>query len=157
MGSVRKIPVSPEACARLEPLVGEWQLEGRQLASPFGPDATFSAHERYEWLAGHAFLVHHLEGKIGDADAACVEILGPREGQGGLAAHTFYDNGVQNLWDLESAGDGWVMRGTWPTPEGDAQVRCTIRREGTGRADLWEFSRDGRTWRTFLDVKARPA
>jgi hypothetical protein len=157
MGSVRKAPVSPEASARLEPFVGEWRLEGRQLASPFGPDAPFSAHERYEWLAGHAFLLHHFEGKIGENAAACVEILGPREGGSGLAAHTFYDNGAQNLWDLQPLGDAWVMSGTWGTPEGEVPVRCTIRPDGDGRAQLWEFAPDGRSWRPFLDVKARPA
>jgi hypothetical protein len=160
MGQVRTATVPASSAASLEPFVGRWHCEGRQLASPFGPDGPVSADESYEWLDGHRFLVHHFAGTIADHPAACVEILGPRDGRAGLAAHTFYDNGVQNLWDVERDGDAWVLRGSWEAADGaEVPVRCTIRPQADGRrAQVWEYRAAGEaTWRTFLDVTARRA
>jgi hypothetical protein len=146
-----------EKLSRLDAFVGRWHVEGRQIAGPFGPDAPVSADESYEWLAGHSFLVHHFDGMIDDNDAACVEIIGPKGGRGELAAHTFYNNGVQHLWDLSEKGGVWTMSGTWNHDGTDYEVRCTIRPDAEVRTHLWEYRKDSATpWRTFLDVKARP-
>ena len=76
----------------------------------------------------------------------------------GLAAHTFYDNGMQLLWDLNVQGGVWTMSGRWPAPDGVSyEVRCTIRPDAQVRTHLWEYRKDSTSpWRTFLDVKVRP-
>jgi hypothetical protein len=59
----------------LHVFVGTWTAEGQQYEGPIGPAASISALETYDWLTGEAFLVHRFEGRVGDGEAACIEII----------------------------------------------------------------------------------
>src|SRR5687768_5276602 len=87
----------------LLPLVGKWHTEGQQLDSPLGPTSPFVAVETFEWLDGGAFLIHHVDGRFGRQPAACIEIIG-KGPDGGFIAHTFYNDGNANTWQIEARG-----------------------------------------------------
>lgn len=55
--------------------VGKWNLEGRQLEGIVGPAAKVAAVQTYEWLTGGFFLIHRFEGRVGNGEAACIEII----------------------------------------------------------------------------------
>ena len=95
--------------------VGTWAAQGQQFKGPIRPPASISAVETYEWLTGEAFLVHRFEGRVGVAEAECIEIIGHGTQNQSYCMHTFYNNGFTNEWQLSgSDGDGtWTRTGDW--------------------------------------------
>jgi len=140
----------------LELFVGKWNITGVQLESRVGPPAEISGTERFEWLEGGLFLVHHFDAQVGGAPAACIEVIGYDAETGTYPAHTYYNNGRQAEWELAERDGSWTLTGEYPMPDGPAQVRCTIEfgDEGNTRAGKWEASSDGSDWETFWEVRA---
>jgi hypothetical protein len=142
---------------RLEAFVGEWRTEGEQLDSAVGPAAAISATQTYEWLQGNAFLIHRFDGMVGTSNASCIEIIGVDRETDRCRAHTFYNNGLINVWDVEFAGDEWQLNGDWNMGGRQMKVRCkiTFGDNGTTMYSRWEHSVDGRVWQAFWDLTAR--
>jgi len=138
--------------------VGKWHTEGQQHESQLGPAATFVAVETFEWLAGGHFLVHRLEGQLGQQPAACLEVLG-KDPQGQLTAQTFYGDGNTKTWRLSEAGKTLVLNGTWSKAAETFQVRYTasFEEEGNTIVGKWEKSSDGKDWQTFLEARSTKA
>jgi hypothetical protein len=140
----------------LEVFVGTWKTEGQQYAGAFGPDAEVTARETYEWLTGGKFLIHRLEGSLGGAPMACIEIIGHDLSSDTYRMHTFYNEGTSQVWRLVESDDGnWIISADWPTPDGSKrQVRCVHHFEDGGktRTGTWQSSSDGTTWDTFWKV-----
>jgi hypothetical protein len=114
-----------------------------------------SADELFEWLTGGRFLIHRLQGRLGDDGMACIEILG-RTGNGrAVTAHTFYNDGSSNTWQLEDRGGTWTMTGEWPRDGNVLAVRCTIMfADRMHRRGTWEYSADRSTWKVFWLTEA---
>lgn len=141
--------------SRLGVFVGTWQTEGQQHAGAVGPAAKISAKESYEWLSGERFLVHRFDGRVGDHDASCIEILGFDAESGRYPVHTFYNNGATHEWTYREHEGAWILTGEWPQGEGSMHVRCTVRfgADGDTMTGKWEHSSDGASWKTFWDVR----
>jgi len=142
---------------RLDAFVGKWHMEGQQLAGPAGASAPISAMETYEWLPGGQFLIHRFDGHIGNTEAACIEIIGFEPERRCYRAHTFYNNGQVNVWDLEHRDGQWRLLGDWNAGGRSMKVRCTMSFAPDGQTlrGKWEHSSDGSSWETFWDVSAR--
>ena len=139
-----------------EAFVGKWKTEGQQYATALGSAASISATETYEWLTGGKFLVHRFEGRVGEADAACIEVLGLEESGQRYAVHTFYNNGTSKRWRGEDRDGMWLLTGEWPVTGRSQKVRCVISlldARNTMKAK-WEYSMDGAKWHVFWDVTA---
>jgi hypothetical protein len=137
------------------PFEGAWKLTGQAYDSPFGTNAEVSGYETFEWLTGDEFLVHHLEGRQGDRDMACVEILGRDANGDAFEAHSFYGDGTASVWRLERRGAGWAMTTAQPNNGGTFALRCTITFESrVHRRGTWEYSSDGSVWRIFWETEA---
>jgi hypothetical protein len=149
---------SPDAAA-LNAFVGEWRAEGEQIEGPVGPAAAITATQRYEWLQGKRFLIHRFDGQVGTAPASCVEVIGCDRDSGLCRAHTFYNNGLTNVWDVELHGGRWRLFGDWNMAGRSMKVRCaiTFHDGGRGMRSHWEYSSDGIRWHTFWDLKAKKA
>jgi hypothetical protein len=142
-----------------EPLVGKWHTEGQQHEGPLGPAAPFAAVEVFEWLDGGQFLIHRLDGHFGGQAAACIEVLGKREG-GQLFAQTFYNDGRRNEWVITEDGATLVWSGVWSTTHASSvRVRYTVSFEDVGNTLVgkWEQSNDGQTWQVFIDARGTKA
>jgi hypothetical protein len=142
----------------LTPWLGKWHTEGQQLDSPLGPAAPFVDVETFEWLEGGHFMVHRLEGKLGQEPAACVELLG-KDAQSQLTAQSFYGDGQTRSWRLSEAGKTLVLNGTWSKGSETFQVRyvASFEEEGNTIVGTWEQSRDGHDWQTFLEARSTKA
>ncbi|HEX6703845.1 MAG TPA: DUF1579 family protein [Albitalea sp.] len=140
---------------RLDVFVGGWQMTGRQFETSFGPAAPVQARERYDWLPGGFFLVHRFDGKLGEQDMACIEVIGP-DGAGGYFQHAFYNDGLAMHWRAQERDGRWTIEGDWPAQPQPVRVRCTVRFAAGNRSRhaVWERSSDGRDWQTFWDVTA---
>ena len=148
-----KCPPGPEL-RRLEAFVGRWRKVGRALDSPFGPAARVTADETYEWLPGGFFLIHRLDGRLGDGEIACLETIGYDTSSGRYPVHSFYDNGTSNVWQASERGGTWTLTGDWKLEGGSFPVRCTtvFDRSGDAMTGKWEYSRDGSAWTLFWDT-----
>jgi hypothetical protein len=142
---------------RLDAFVGKWHMEGQQIAGPAGAAATISAIETYEWLSGGQFLIHRFDGHIGNTEAACIEIIGFEPERRCYRAHSFYNNGHVNVWDLEHRDGQWRFLGDWNAGGRSMKVRCTTTfgADGQTMQGKWEHSNDGSSWQTFWEVSAR--
>jgi hypothetical protein len=137
-------------------LVGTWRLEGRQLEGPFGPERNVAARETYEWLAGDKFLVHRFEGKVGEDAAACVELISHDAERGVYPRVTYYNDGAVREWESREKDGTWILTQAGGGDPGGPRTRCTLvldERDATMTGN-WEYSNDGKTWRTFWDVRA---
>jgi Protein of unknown function (DUF1579) len=144
---------------RLNVFVGKWNLEGQQYEGPVGPAAKISAGETYEWLTGEFFLVHRFEGRVGDGEAACIEIIGHDAQRQSYPTHTFYNNGLANAWQSREREGTWTLAGDWQMQGTLMQVRRTTVFSDAGNTmrSKWEHSSDGSKWHTFWDLKATKA
>lgn len=145
---------------RLNAFTGKWKIHGDQLASDFGPAAKVTATEDYEWLQGDKFLIHRLEGKLGDNDMACVEIIGQDAANETYTIETFYNNGMKMKWNLHEKHPGaWLITGDWPHKNSTVKVRCAINFTEDGRSNTakWESQKHDSSWATFWDLKAEKA
>ena len=153
----RPAPSRPGALhGRLDVFVGKWGLEGWQHEGLIGPAARVTGIESYEWLTGGFFLVHRLEGRLGDAEMACLEIIGHDSASDGYVLRTFYNDGNASEWRMRERDNVWMLTGEWPLEDRRLKVRCTTAFADAGRirSSKWEHSSDGARWQTFWDVSA---
>ena len=144
---------------RLNEFVGQWHTEGQQHEGPVGPAARTSAVETYEWLTGGLFLIHRFQGRVGDNDAACIEVIGHDAQTQTYPIHTFYNNGIAQQWESRESDGIWTLTGDWQIKGQAMKVRLTtvFSDDGSIMTGKWEFSQDGSSWNTFWDVIARRA
>lgn len=143
----------------LLPLVGKWHTEGEQVEGPLGPASPFVAVETFEWLDGGTFLIHRLDGRFGRQPAACIEVMG-KGPAGEIVAHSFYNDGNANTWRVEPLASGLVLSGKWSAgTSGTFHVRYTMTLTDVGNTleGKWEQSRDGASWKVFLETRATKA
>ena len=145
------------ALERLNVFSGKWKMQGDQYKTDFGPAAKVTGTQEYEWLQGNKFLVHRLEGKLGDTDMTCIEIIGHDAAGERFSMDTFYNNGMKQKWELHEQHPGtWLISGDWPHKDETVKVHCTITFADDGKSNSakWESQKADSTWETFWDLKA---
>jgi len=147
-------PQADAALKRLTAFVGTWNKKGQAHDGPFGSAAKVTAVETFEWLPGGLFLVHRLEGRLGDMEIACIEVIGYDAASRVYSVHSFYNDGNTNLWQARERGGVWVFTGEWLVKGETLKVRCTASFDDAGNTMTarWEYSRDGKKWRLFWDT-----
>lgn len=130
----------------LTKFLGTWLMEGRTFASPVTKDVAVRARETFEWLPGERFLVHRIEGTLGDSPMACIDIT---DHDGTMRA--FYNDGSQREFRVESHGDDtWTYTNELAQDGITYQNRCTVRFSGDRKREAtWELSRDGKDWTVY--------
>ena len=143
--------------SQLGVFLGEWDLQGRQLEGPFGPDMEIAGCEKVEWLVGGRFLLMRLEGRVGQDEMACVEITGEADNGHGFRAHTFYNDGSHREWKLGVRDGVWIRTGEENAAGEHLRTRCltTFSGDGATQSGKWEYSRDGESWTPFWEVVLR--
>jgi hypothetical protein len=151
--------VSGSEPASLEAFVGKWTTEGQAHDSPFGPASRITAVESYEWLPGGLFLIHRLEGHLGNQPMACLEMTCTDAAHQRYAVQSFYNDGKTNEWRAQMHDDTWISTGNWTSEGKTTTVRCTsvFSDNGTTLIGKWEYSRDRLTWTLFWDTTSRKA
>ena len=136
---------------RLGAFVGRWRKEGQAIESPFGPAAPVTAVESFEWLAGRYFLVHRLDGRLGDTEMACIEVMGYDAARERYFARSFYNDGNSTEWRGHVSRGKWTFTGDWKLGRRRFKVRHTLVPDKTGNTMMgtWRYSERGSRWRTF--------
>jgi uncharacterized protein (TIGR02246 family) len=147
-------PPSPEL-RRLDPLVGEWTVEGYARESPAGPAGPVSSRETFEWLDGGYFLVHRYDTKFGDEPRQKGVMYWGYDTEGDrFLLHFFSNNGpytpAGNVYEGRVHGSSLVCTGP---------ARFTIALDEHGRIRVgddavfetdWELRDDEGEWRSWM-------
>ena len=126
---------SPDA--RLEPLIGEWVVEG---AHPVDPSMTVRGHAVFEWVDGRRFLVQRWTIEHPDFPNG-IAILG--EGESGLAQHYFDSRGVARVYAMSVTDETWEL--SRESPEFSQRFIGTFSEDGSTITGRWE-KLDGSNW-----------
>jgi hypothetical protein len=141
---------------KLNVFVGKWNIEGKQYDGAFGPAAKINTVETYEWLTGGLFLIHRLNGNVGEQQIACIEIIGYDEKNNSYPTHSFYNDGRTNEWQSHEENGIWTLTGNSEAAGKPIKVRSTtlFSNGNNSIAIKWEKSNDGLKWEIFWDINA---
>jgi hypothetical protein len=135
------------ALERLEPFVGEWNLEASFPDAPVGRAV-------FEWILGGQFLVERSEVPVPEApDGFC--IIGPEADGGGYTQHYFDSRGVVRLYAMTFDDGVWTL-----TRDKEDFSPLSFSQRYTGRfsddanviTGTWEICHDGSTWERDFDL-----
>jgi hypothetical protein len=124
--------------ARLEPLIGAWDVEG---AHPVDPSMAVRGHAVFEWLDGGKFLVQRWTVEHPDFPNG-IAILG--EGESGLAQHYFDSRGVARVYAMSVSDETWEL--SRESPGFSQRFVGTFSDDGATIAGRWEKCTDGSNW-----------
>jgi hypothetical protein len=124
--------------ARLEPLLGEWEVHG---AHPADPSIEVRGRTSFQWLGGEQFLVQRWTVEHPDFPDG-IAILG--EGEAGFAQHYFDSRGVARVYAMTLSSEVWTLSRDDP----DFAQRFVGGFADGGRTinGRWEKCTDGSTW-----------
>lgn len=150
-------PKSPEVTPgaeqkKLAVFLGKWRTTGEVAAYGKYPAEKVDAVETYEWYPGEFFLIHNVDGKVGDETIKSQEILGHDPSRQSYFASCIDSVGRADTEELQSDGNTWTWRGS--NVMGVKEHRCTavISDDGKTIKAKHERSDDGKTWALWMDV-----
>jgi hypothetical protein len=143
-------PASP-ALAALSPFVGVWATEGEMKGDkPSGAGTSFTASDRYEWLPGGHFLLHHFDADMPEGKVSGIEVIGCSADGKRYPMHSFDNQGTEGLMHAQVDGTNWRFLGD--------SLRFTggFHEQGRLFAGLWEVRPDAQAdWQPLMDVRLR--
>jgi hypothetical protein len=142
-----KSPKPAEAVASLEPFVGVWDTTGTILDAEGQRDGELEAIDSYEWFPGGFFLLHHVGGKMGNAEVKALEVIGAGPREGVCTARSYDNAGQSDEFEVALRGRNWTIDGK--TQRFRGQLSADLRTlEGQ-----WELTEDGSNWRPWMRIR----
>jgi len=135
------------AMERLNVFVGKWNTEGVIFASQSGPAHRLNAIDTYEWMPGGYFLIHHVDGYMGEDEVKAIEIIGYDASTQNYATHSYDNHGNISAYQASLVDRSWTIKGETERFTG---MFSEDARTLTGR---WELSNDGKNWVHWMDIK----
>ncbi|MEP7024415.1 MAG: hypothetical protein ABJB47_11580 [Actinomycetota bacterium] len=138
----------PAAIARLEVLVGQWEVTATFEAGFFGPGSAevqdSSGRTTFEWLDGEFFLIQRFRtGNPAAPDGLAV--IGTADGPGTLRQHYYDSRGVERVYEMSLTDGVWKV---WRDEPGFCQLFSgAISSDGKTIEGAWEKSADGSQWK----------
>ncbi|TVX92534.1 DUF1579 family protein [Paenibacillus agilis] len=84
--------------SQLNVFVGKWNTEGVVTDAVSGSTVTLKATDTYEWLPGGYFLIHHVDGQIGEAEVKAIEMIGYDASSQMYFTHSYDNQGNLNKY-----------------------------------------------------------
>jgi hypothetical protein len=139
-------PTAEAALEKLEPLIGEWEL---QAIPPSGEPWPGEARATFEWHDSGAHVVGRSTVEMPEAPNA-VSIMGCDAANGTYYQLYSDDRGVCRVYEMAIDDGEWRL---WREGEPFAQ-RFTGRFEDGGNtiAGRWEMAKDGQSFETDFDL-----
>lgn len=123
--------------------IGTWDTSGQLWATPEAEPVDFTAEDRYEWLAGGHFLLHHVEADMAGTEVRALEIARPDGDEWILDS---YDNaGGFSVSRARLDGEDWRITGE------SERFAGTFTADHTRIAGRWERLDQGE-WVRWMEV-----
>jgi hypothetical protein len=104
------------------------------------------AVDTYEWLPGGFFLLHRVDGRMGEDPVHVLEIIRYDASSDAYVTQSFDNQGNIAVYRAILQGSAWTIRGDSERFTGAfSEDRSTL----TG---TWEQARDGRTWTPWMTI-----
>ena len=139
------------ALQRLDVFVGKWNTEGLIKESPSGPDKKLKATDIYEWLPGGFFLIHYVDGHMGDEEVKTIEIIGYDDLSQTYFTHSYDNQGSAARYQANLLDSVWTIKGELERFNG------SFSDDGGTLSGTWEMSVDGMNWVSWMDIKLTKA
>ena len=133
---------------RLQRFVGRWRTEGEILGGPPGASARLQATDSYEWLPGGYFLLHRVEGRLGDEPVQTLEVIGYDAERHTYFSHAFDDRGNARTYTAGLSDDG-----TWSIVGSSERFTGSFSADGTALVGTWERLADGGEWARWMTIR----
>ncbi len=144
------------AMKRLEPLVGEWEVEA---VFPSRPNEVVSGGRSvFEWMRGGQLLIERSEAP--DPFPQSISIIAFDPDKDAYTQHYFDSRGVIRLYAMSFNDGVWTLLRTSPdfSPLDFSQrFRGTLHDNGDTIRGAWETSDDGSHWKLDFDLTYRRA
>lgn len=112
----------------LQPLIGEWAVEGRHVALS---NTVIRGASVFEWWGDRTFLMHRSVLDHPDFPDS-ISMIGATRPDGGLAQHYFDSRGVHRLFDMTLADGVWTLDRKAAGPKDfDQRMKATFSADGT--------------------------
>ena len=135
----------------LEPLVGEWVLEGANRLDPSDP---LRGSVSFEWMEGGRWLVQRWSTEV-EIFPDGIALFGPDASGEGLVQHYFDSRGVARVYGTSLEDGVWKL---W-REEGDddfwQRFSGALSDDGATISGAWEIAEDKSTWRHDFDLTYR--
>lgn len=111
---------------QLSIFIGSWRTTGTIASVDGGEPSKLIASDIYEWFQGEHFIVHHVDGSMGNTPVRAMEIL-RYDDENGFITQSIDDGGQYSEYEAQLDGRKWQIRGS------------TERFEGTFNGDYTEL------------------
>ena len=140
-------PSTPRAeHRRLQIFVGTWRTEGEIVTDPAAPTARLQATDTYEWLAGEYFLLHRVDGRMGDDVVQALEVIGYDADRGAYFTHAFDNQGNAVAYEASLRGPAWSIAGP------SERFTGIFSEDGTRLTGTWERFVEGAGWTHWMTM-----
>lgn len=143
----QEAPEPDPALTRLNIFVGKWVTEGLIMESPAGPAAKLKATDTYEWLPGGYFLIHHVDGMMGDKEVKTIEIIGYDATSQMYFTHAYDNYGSVASYHANLLGRDWTITGKTERFTGTFSV------DGNALFGTWELLGNDERWAHWMDIR----
>jgi hypothetical protein len=139
-------PIAEDALRKLDPLVGEWTLEG---SPPGGESWPGGGRSTFEWHSSGAHLVQRTIVELPEAPDS-ISIIGCDAANGTYYQLYSDERGVSLVYKMSIGEVEWKL---WRTGEPFAQrFIATFGDDGDTMIGRWELSEDGVNYATDFDL-----
>ena len=140
---------------QLEPLVGEWTLEGETKATPIGKAGKYTSTQTTKWILNGFFLHWQYSLKGPDGEFKGVEVDSYDPAKKVFHAQWWNDDGSITTGTYTPRGKMIGFSGRVVTPDKQYDLRQTYTFSADGMSFNYkdEISMDGKTWIPFGESK----
>jgi hypothetical protein len=138
------------ALGRLKPFVGSWDTTGEMKSPAPGQATTFKAFDKYEWLPGGGFLLHHFDADMPDGKVHGIEVIGYDAEADDYSMHAFDCTGTVSVMH------GRVEKDIWTFVSDAMRFTGGFREDGSVFGGLWESRASGEDdWQPAMEITLR--
>lgn len=133
--------------SRFEVLIGTWNTSGEVLKTDASPATTLSATDTYRWLPGQHLIVHEADARFGGAPTRFMEVIGYDPQSKKYVAHSYDDQGVSEVFNVELKRKKWSISGAAVRFDGKFDAN------NVELAGLWEMKGKKAGWQPWIKLK----
>lgn len=128
----------------LKAFVGHWKIDGRNGAeAPEAPGAKILGDETYEWMAGEYYLIGKIKRTLDGENFEGLGWIGYDSFSDGYLNFLIVSTGQSRIYEVEVSEEKIVFSGR--------SERAQMRIDNGVLTVNWEFTPDGKSWKTLCD------
>ena len=130
-------------------VLGRWHTTGTVLDDAGAPVGAVDGTDEYELMAGHRWVVHRVDVRLGPDRAQALELIGDHDPQAGTwAVHAFDADGSHSLMRACRRSDG-----SWLFAADDVRAVLRVHADGRSMSASWQRRVPPDRWLRWMDLR----